>query len=152
MVKIQHLKLRLRRLPLATILFAFWIVLSFSLPRYFDAHNSFDHSWMTALSQASSGKLFSYGPFSWIFLPDLETVNFLKFFLDFFCVHRFFFLFLSFFIQHLGKERSQSFLELYLSLLLHTLSMMFYFMFHFGFFFLMRKTSSLYVLLSFGRF
>lgn len=56
----------------ATIIFGIWLLVSFSLPRYFDAHNSYDHSWMTVTAKSSLGKAFTYGPFSWIFMPDLK--------------------------------------------------------------------------------
>lgn len=79
-----------------TLLFCVWVVLSFSLPRLFDAHNSFDHSWMSAMSLDSSNKAFSYGPLSWLFLPDLAELNLLKIVIRFVLS---FLLFIPFFIS-----------------------------------------------------
>lgn len=67
-----------------TIIFGVWLLVSFSLPRYFDAHNSYDHSWMTVMAKSSVGKAFTYGPFSWMFMPDLQEVNLFKVLLRFF--------------------------------------------------------------------
>lgn len=63
------------------LLILVWFLISLVLPRYFDAHNPYDHSWMSVLADGGSDYIFTYGPLSWIFLPDLAGVSFLKIFL-----------------------------------------------------------------------
>jgi hypothetical protein len=59
-----------------------WFLISLALPREFDAHNPYDQSWMSVLSSGGD-YVFTYGPLSWVFLPDLNGISLSKIFLRF---------------------------------------------------------------------